>query len=75
MQAYMSPSCKFPKILSIMLMLQNTFMALMFLDFYVRTYWRQRPAGKVPPTLVAEKSNGHHALAKENGSQNGIKSK
>lgn len=38
-QTYFNANCHFPSVLAVSLVMQNTFMAAMFADFYVRTYW------------------------------------
>lgn len=75
-QAYLTESCRFPDILCIGLMLQNIFMSAMFLDFYVRTYWRKpaaeakAKAAEAVAAATAAAINGN-GTGKGNGNGNG----
>lgn len=58
-QAYFNVNCPFPNFLCIGLVVQNTFMAAMFADFYVRTYWREpKPQHAKRVEAAAAATNG-----------------
>lgn len=83
-QSYLNDSCRFPNFLCYTLIPQNVFMSAMFIDFYVRTYWRKRrPAASKPnagPAASADDNNksspspvskAKASLANGNGHTNG----